>query len=531
MPHRIALVSCVKSKKNIAAPAADLYTSPLFRFLRQYAEANADGWYILSAEHGLLHPDTVIDPYERTLNRMGSGERLAWAHGVQQKLLKTLPPDAEIIVLAGSRYREHLIPFLKARGFSITVPLEGLSFGKQLQRLKEINSPSHSPLDSASHGPLDRFYDILGVLAGMPGQGRPLGQYSGGDSWPDRGVYFFLEPGEFRRNHPSVSRVVRVGTHAVSAGSQSNLWGRLRAHRGAEDGSGNHRGSIFRSHVGAALLKCSGTTNHSPQWGTGASADATLRVKESGMERRVSDHIARMRVLWVPVDDPPGRDSMRAFIERNSIALLSNRLAPVDPPGSNWLGLHSPRKEIRASGLWNLNHVVEEVDLSFLDVLEAHVQAAVDGSTPSHSPRRRDAEPAAPEPIREARPSRPTRVVPGAETKATGVPFPTRISYAARSSFFGAIDDALEDAGDRLTSGRAVEVILSPQGYDGEYLVRIDARDQQAFGTDWIGTDETRFPARIRAAATVLGNRGDRGVFRVSHVSGRLAITGCSTEE
>jgi hypothetical protein len=70
---RLALVSCVKRKASGPRPAKDLYVSPLFRALRTYAETSSDTWYILSAEHGLLHPETVVAPYERTLMRMRQG--------------------------------------------------------------------------------------------------------------------------------------------------------------------------------------------------------------------------------------------------------------------------------------------------------------------------------------------------------------------------------------------------------------------------------------------------------------------------
>lgn len=49
----VALVSCVKNKRAAASPACDLYESKLLRKLRQYAEAHATVWYILSAEYGL----------------------------------------------------------------------------------------------------------------------------------------------------------------------------------------------------------------------------------------------------------------------------------------------------------------------------------------------------------------------------------------------------------------------------------------------------------------------------------------------
>jgi len=140
MSIRVALVTCVKTKRSSASAARDLYTSPFFRALREYAEKNADTWYILSAEHGLLDPDEIIDPYERFLSKMRKRERVAWAEGVQQQLLDVLPPKAEIILLAGLPYRENVEPFLRSRGFSVTVPLEGLRFGQQRQRLNDLLS-------------------------------------------------------------------------------------------------------------------------------------------------------------------------------------------------------------------------------------------------------------------------------------------------------------------------------------------------------------------------------------------------------
>lgn len=136
MKTHVALISCVKQKRDLAAPARDLYVSPFFRALRHYAETHADVWYILSAEYGVLRPEQVIEPYERTLNRMPKQERLAWAGGVQRRLLEILPIGAEVILLAGLRYREGLEQFLHQQGFSVKVPLKGLKIGQQLQRLK-----------------------------------------------------------------------------------------------------------------------------------------------------------------------------------------------------------------------------------------------------------------------------------------------------------------------------------------------------------------------------------------------------------
>lgn len=132
---KVAIGSCVKKKRESAAPARDLYISQLFRGLRRYAETHADAWYILSAEHCVIRPDQIVEPYERTLNTMRKWERLAWAQRVQKQLTNLLPAEAEIILLAGLRYPEGIEAFLRQRGFPVTVPLERLGIGEQLHWL------------------------------------------------------------------------------------------------------------------------------------------------------------------------------------------------------------------------------------------------------------------------------------------------------------------------------------------------------------------------------------------------------------
>ena len=56
---------------------------------------------------------------------------------VQRQLLEVIPPGAEVILLAGLRYRKDIQPFLQERGFSVAVPLEGMKIGEQLHWLKE----------------------------------------------------------------------------------------------------------------------------------------------------------------------------------------------------------------------------------------------------------------------------------------------------------------------------------------------------------------------------------------------------------
>jgi hypothetical protein len=81
-----------------------------------------------------------------------------------------------------------------------------------------------------------------------------------------------------------------------------------------------------------------------------------------------------MRFLWLSIEDEPGPSSLRGYIEKNAIALLSNfNKPPLDPPSPTWLGHYSDRERVRKSGLWNQNHVDEAYDPTFLDSLERFV--------------------------------------------------------------------------------------------------------------------------------------------------------------
>ena len=214
------------------------------------------------------------------------------------------------------------------------------------------------------------FYAILGELSDQLGGPRILGECHGRMKWPQRGVYFFFEGGESRSDSGEGSRVVRVGTHAVSAGSRTTLWNRLRQHRGnLKGGGGNHRGSIFRRHTGNALIASGWTGPGRDTWGKGNSAPREIRQVEIDLERQVSETIGAMQILWIAVEDEPGLQSLRSVIERNSIGLLSNLShlgAPIDPASQSWLGLQSPHSSVSSSGLWNVNHTEDSYDPGFL---------------------------------------------------------------------------------------------------------------------------------------------------------------------
>ena len=242
-------------------------------------------------------------------------------------------------------------------------------------------------------GEVAHFYELLHGLEQRCGGRRVLSGCHGRMGWPGRGVYFFFEPGERRTDSGSGDRLVRVGTHALKERSRSRLWGRLSQHRGSSrSGGGNHRTSIFRLLVGSALRSRAGT-DEPRSWGVAQEAGTAarklgmrrdaLKVAEQALENGVSRHIGAMPFVWLSIADEPGPDSERGYVERNAIALLSNRgNAPVDAPSEDWLGAHSDRDRVRESGLWNNNHVDDAYEAGFLDrlaqLIEMHVPTGGD---------------------------------------------------------------------------------------------------------------------------------------------------------
>lgn len=136
----VALVSCVSQKGTRAAPAADLYTSDWFEKAKAWVEAAGfDAWYILSAKHGLVAPDEVIRPYDKKLARMSKAVRKEWAFQVALDTAARVGahPRTHLTILAGEKYREFLVPELRAMGYRVDVPLKGLGIGEQKRWLAE----------------------------------------------------------------------------------------------------------------------------------------------------------------------------------------------------------------------------------------------------------------------------------------------------------------------------------------------------------------------------------------------------------
>jgi hypothetical protein len=125
---------------------------------------------------------------------------------------------------------------------------------------------------------------------------------------------------------------------------------------------GNHRGSIFRLHVGRAMLEASEGHARLPSWGEGQDAGLHIKTAEADHELAVSRYLQELEVALIGIDDEPAKDSLRASVEAQLIALCSEAMRMIDCPTPGWLGLKSPVAPIRQSGLWNVRGIGAKYD-------------------------------------------------------------------------------------------------------------------------------------------------------------------------
>lgn len=353
------LISCSKHKKKTEAPASELYNSPLFKLSANLPERLGIGFSILSAKHGLVNSNAKIQPYDLNLASLTLSEHVVWSESVLKQIKSNLSGIRRFVVLAGEPYRNRLVPAILASGIKVLEPLSGLSLGWRMSFLKSC----HRVLDrQKSVKSVYRHFETLALDAGVHQLRDALKQ-----SIPQQGVYFFFDPGEPSRFSNSLPRLVRIGTHGVSQGSKATLRDRLRTHFGTSDGYGNHRSSVFRLHVGEAMIRKFDLEDRFPHWGKGQNASKTLNDAEKELERDVSEYISKLQVLYVDVLDKATKDSARSIIEKQSIALFTEGFVPVERPSRSWLGLHSSHQVIAASGLWNVRDVGAKANLKIVN--------------------------------------------------------------------------------------------------------------------------------------------------------------------
>ena len=126
---RVTLIQCTNTKRSGTHKARDLYDeSAYFRRMRKWAQARGDPWYILSAKHGLVAPDTRLEPYDERGLTDTQAETIATqlhADGVDT-----------IHVTAGRDYTDELVPELEARGIDVVNHFAGERIGTRRSKLE-----------------------------------------------------------------------------------------------------------------------------------------------------------------------------------------------------------------------------------------------------------------------------------------------------------------------------------------------------------------------------------------------------------
>ncbi len=125
----VGLVVCSRIKADRARPARELYVSPLFRAARAYAERHYAQWLILSARHGVVEPDTVVDPYDLSLRRLSARERELWGNRVAVELTDRFPAGTVLWFHAGVLYRDAIASVVPHQ---VRCPVASLGIGQQL---------------------------------------------------------------------------------------------------------------------------------------------------------------------------------------------------------------------------------------------------------------------------------------------------------------------------------------------------------------------------------------------------------------
>jgi hypothetical protein len=133
--ERVILVACSKAKLAAPAEARLLYQGDLFRKARSLAALRGARWFILSAKHGLVAPDTVLQPYDDTLAHATRERLAAWNALVLAQLGAARLLAEPLEVLAGRCYRGW------TACLDVTVPMRGMGIGQQKAWLsKQLDS-------------------------------------------------------------------------------------------------------------------------------------------------------------------------------------------------------------------------------------------------------------------------------------------------------------------------------------------------------------------------------------------------------
>ncbi|HDR8929193.1 TPA: hypothetical protein QDA78_005657 [Burkholderia vietnamiensis] len=100
MQNHLVLMACSATKASTAAPAIDLYQGVMYSTFRANVPVTRPAVLILSAKHGFIEADRVIEPYEQRMTEARADEMLAYLPAFDTV---AWPWHAKTIMLAGGK--------------------------------------------------------------------------------------------------------------------------------------------------------------------------------------------------------------------------------------------------------------------------------------------------------------------------------------------------------------------------------------------------------------------------------------------
>lgn len=129
---KVGIIATTSRKADIAMPVAELFSvSPLFRYSLAYCQKHYDLTYVLSSNHGLLAPNTKIEPESDNPEQKQRDEFKEWLKGEVEDFKSKIPQGSTLYFHTGKRLRK-LTPLLKGY-FECVEPTKGVGIGKQLK--------------------------------------------------------------------------------------------------------------------------------------------------------------------------------------------------------------------------------------------------------------------------------------------------------------------------------------------------------------------------------------------------------------
>lgn len=302
----LVLIGCVKKKLDHPAPARYLYTSALFGRERDYAERSGVPWFVLSAEHGLVAPETVLAPHDLPLSRTPRAYRRDWGARVIGQLTDAVGPirGMAVEIHAGAAYTDAIRDLLQADGAMVVEPLQGLTMGQRLAWYNRVAGPV-ADLRSTDPAPAPDVANLVERLGNDANAQTPAEFLShGGAGLKAPGLYSWwidpqgaadLEAGLGQPVAPGLLYAGLAGATRSRSGRRSSntLWGRIRTmHLG-----GRHEFSTFRLSLGSIL----------------ANAREEIEIDEDRLTSWMHEHL---RVVAVPVEDADALNGLESQVLR-----------------------------------------------------------------------------------------------------------------------------------------------------------------------------------------------------------------------